>query len=716
MARIGRRRHRFWTAGIAYCVILCAQVAAQPANPEFPIRFFWPSPDATANFGLFTDFHPSRIPETGLQEALNVTLTPQGTLRKRYGCSLFEVTPNLTEYPILGRMFTDAASGIVRLILCTPSGIWEAGTIGIRYSWPVGGKFHASMAELDGTIVAVNGIDKPAWSKDGQEWQVLGLAPWNILAVTAENAAPGTRGQLAPGMYKYVITRGNKFGHESGAFPSPLQARTAIISATQRIAVRMPTENISSNNTVRLYRTEANGVQLYFLKEFKSVSDYDADVADLISDGTKDTWYDDGLSAALSSAPLDEIDANEPPSGLKHVCAYSERIFGATGRSLYFSNILNPQNWNKYNTWVPPDAIGDITALYTFQGAMLVFTAHNIWALTGSDPLGDDAFHFFSIANGIGTRSPQSIRQVGPRLFFMSSTGQIQWLERTGEYTFSGAAVGMLPISWQVRDLFANQTDSTKPYATAGVLDDKYMIAFTPRNGSSNTSWFVAFVNQPFLGYNNTPSIPWTQYQIAHGGAAAGIATFIEYADSSQGNVLLASLARTTPTLIRIENPTYTRDAWDGEDGIAIPQCKIRSKQFDFGDFATYKQHLEAQVRLKNEANTRVSLFYDKDAEEVPLLFSSLYDPRSIIDGRCDDIVQGGKNVVADNDANLEDCELVVAYPINEIARVHRLPMRALGRVFEIAINDSGTDSALEFIGISIDYRLLERRPSWQNR
>lgn len=659
--------------------ILWLTPGAADAQDAFPGRFRWPDREGTAFVGLYSNDHPSEIPANALQAAHNATFGTRGRIAKRDGSTVVATAAEIGEIIEDGIQYTNTDL-VSKLVLFTASSIYELSEASATYTWSATDGYPVA-TEFDGMLLAVNGRNDPIWSHDGTSWETLGLSAWSTLSAVIDASATAT---MWPGTYKYLITRGNQWGHESGPYPGVNSPVIVDVTGAEQVVLSLPDAGgVSTTNTVRIYRTEPDGARFFLLIELDAAADY----------SSGNDWYDDGTTA-LGSKELDDIDPNTPPAGASCIAAYRERVFAATGSTLYYSGVLNPQNWSPWARFSPVGARSAITHLCELQGALIVFTGDAVYSLTGSDPAD---FEMVRISPLRGTLSPRSVKQVGNMLFYLSQDREVHYLERTGAYTFSGGAIGQEPLSWQVSDKLASIPAAKLDDVAGGVLEDRYHLAYAPTaSATANSGWLVAFPGRPYQGEGRL-RIPWTEYQDPTG-SVPPVRCFIPYTTTTTGNVLYAGLdelydaTTTVTTLVRVEDPAASTDARDGESGAQGIIFDVRSKRFDFGSIGTTKTFRRVYWRIATRSAGTLQFIFPDTQQTVSIPLSSNVDPRYIWGLNTWDTLYWGRN----------DADLTVGGK--------SLPMTATGRTLEVRLYDQGANSRMELVDLEVDYNELPRR------
>ncbi len=201
----------------------------------------------------------------------------------------------------------------------------------------------------DGEIVGDAGIDEPG---------------------TAPTIAEGAAGNLDAGDYIAVVTFINtSSGNESN--PSPVSS-TLTLAASKRITwTDIPTSTNFQVDGRRLYRTLVDQQGVYYL-------------VDEIADNATTTYDDNVVETSLG---IDvSFDNGLPPSGLKYIAVFQERMFGTDGVDLWYSELIAPESFAETNfIQVQPDDGHLIAGILPFGNKLIIGKTNKSYVLTGTD-------------------------------------------------------------------------------------------------------------------------------------------------------------------------------------------------------------------------------------------------------------------------------------------------------------------------------------------
>jgi hypothetical protein len=130
--------------------------------------------------------------------------------------------------------------------------------------------------------------------------------------------------------------------------------------------------------------------------------------------------------------------------------------------------------------YIFPDPNGaEVTGISTFNGVLLAFTVHNVYAISESSP---GSYVSTPITNGIGCVAPSSICS--------TSWGEMVWLGRDGFYAYDGKAVTYIsePIERFLRGLEMGKT--SRSVAVYNPVKREYVCAITAPGSNAPNAIF----------------------------------------------------------------------------------------------------------------------------------------------------------------------------------------------------------------------------------
>lgn len=211
----------------------------------------------------------------------------------------------------------------------------------------------------------------------------------------------------------------------------------------------------------------------------------------------------------------------------KFIENHSDRIWTLEDNTLRFSVLDTSVTEEHFNDWdtasnagtiIVPAGLGDTgTGLYSLNGVLYVFQRNAIWGLYGNSP---GNFELKNISNEIGLIHKRTLVEYDKYLIFLSDKGV---------YFFDGA--NLKNISEGVVNTAINEwANKTSPTAT--LWDNKYIVAYTPSGGSSNSEALFYDIKRNIWGKIEGAYInEWSNW---NGGTDSGQIYFVS---SNQGTI-----------------------------------------------------------------------------------------------------------------------------------------------------------------------------------
>jgi hypothetical protein len=383
----------------------------EPKNELFVNRF---------QSGLYTNRGPLYTPISalGLQvitrqdtlwDGLNVQITPQFTLRRRYGTSkACSVSFGASEFPLAYFSFQNL-SGTVTPIVDTQTNVYtfSSSSKSSIYSKAVGST-QSSFNSVGNIVYWVDGIN-------ANKWNGTAVTNMGIVAPTITPSLSFASGSLSPTVgFQYVyVFKNSSTGHISTA--SSPSASTGV-QTSKNITVGANGSGDGQVDKIDIYRTKDGGATYFFLAEIANPGTGSWTYTDSTADSSLNT---------LLIAPV-AFANNPPPVGLSLLTWYAGRLWGASGNTLYFSggpdtiNGVGTEAWPPANNFAVP---GPITALASTSQGLVVFTVDDAYVVTGTTAT------TFTVPilwqSNWGVASQNSVTQDGDTLYIFTSKGQL---------------------------------------------------------------------------------------------------------------------------------------------------------------------------------------------------------------------------------------------------------------------------------------------------
>lgn len=289
------------------------------------------------------------------------------------------------------------------------------------------------LQRVDGDAVMPAGIPKPA---------------------SAPAAAQGAAGLLVAGTYKYVVTFVNRTTGAESDFSA--EASVTVADLKQVSLTGIPVSTNLQVNGRRLYRSVVNGSGVYYFVK-------------TIEDNTTTTFDDNVEERFLGDAV--SVENGLPPSDLRFIEFWRERLWGTDGRDLFASRAGYPEQFSgNFLVQISPDDGHEMRGMLAFGDKLLVGKTNTVHYGTGFD-VGD--FNF----DGVLTDK----HGVGSGHSMATAEGLAMWLGMDDFYVSDG------------QDVKSIGTPKIRPYLEAipESARDRVVSYVVPSEG-----WYVTTVPQ----------------------------------------------------------------------------------------------------------------------------------------------------------------------------------------------------------------------------
>ena len=347
--------------------------------------------------------------QDALWDGLNMTVTPQFTVKRRYGhLKASSVAFGASEWPLTWFDF-QKLDGSITLLADTQTNVytWTSSTKTSIYT-KAGGADQSSFVDVANTLYWVDGVNAKKW--DGTTVSNMGIAT----PLTAPTLS-FTSGSLSPKVgYHYVYDYVNSStGTTSSA--SPFSASTGP-QTSQNIVVGGARCTDTQCDKIDIYRTLDGGAVYYFLARINNPGSGSW----TYTDSTSDSGLNDLLIAPI-------LGVNNPPAaGMSLLVWFAGRLWGASGNTLYYSTGPDTLNGVQEEAWAPGNNYtlpGAITALAATSQGLIIWTIDDAYVLTG------DSAANFTVPNlwqkNWGVQNQNCVCQDGDNLFIISSKGLV---------------------------------------------------------------------------------------------------------------------------------------------------------------------------------------------------------------------------------------------------------------------------------------------------
>lgn len=281
--------------------------------------------------------------------------------------------------------------------------------------------------------------------------------------ITRPSSAPSASAGAAGSMIgtfdiRYTFVNGNT-NHESSASDSV----TVTVSAQK---ISLTSIGVSADSQVTKRRV--------YIRNEATQTEYR--LADTINDNSTTTLTLDVDTDDLITLGPNTTENEPPPSGVKYVSWWNNRMFVADDNNLYWSGKNIPEGFDPDD--FEPIGEGDgqkITGLHAFGDVLLIFKSRSIWYLSGLTP---ESWRLRPLFDWTGAVSHASIIEAGGALWWWSERGVMKW-DGNGQPT----EVGELLLGDVVEKLNLDQSNVDK--IQAGVEPNLKLVMWTyPEVGS----------------------------------------------------------------------------------------------------------------------------------------------------------------------------------------------------------------------------------------
>lgn len=605
--------------------------------------------------GLNSFLRETEIDKEELSKATNLMLTGLGVPTKRWGSANYYMTSNATtRVRALGGYFSKA--GTYETISMTDSGFLvkkssASYTIITGASWASG--YDTQMAQLNNNLYVVN-EDKEFTKYDGSSLtRFTGLSAPTTLTATNLSGVSGTF------TYGWRVTAESAYGETLASSEVQLANLPQDLTKT---SIRLAWSTSSPASLVvkyNIYGRDPGNTKLMDWVYSSSLRYDDTGTAE---------------PAILAAPPTADSTAGHKA---KYIVSFDSRLILAgipTNKArVYISGRAENSekfHWSQGGAYIDidPDSGDNITGLGIYNEKLIVFKQKSIWQITLSELVSGNYTLTYPIASAItksrGCVSAKSIAAVENDLFFLSDTGvyvlgyepNILNVLRTNE------------LSIKIRDFFNDLSASDYQNASAGYIDQKYVISFP----SSKKTYIFDRERNAWMG-------PWT--------TAYEIHQWYRYLDP---NGTLKYLAGTNDGYIVDFDERYRTDR-----GTAFG-TELRTRKEDFGDWSKFKKYRDLFFNLQSvSGNVDIEIIIESRTGQTNVVRS--FDVTSASSS----VGFGGdgwaENQWADSDSTS------TATDISDI--VKRMILNKSARSIQVKILTSGASDDYELLGVLINAR-----------
>jgi len=509
------------------------------------------------------------LAENQVQQLVNMTLSPKGSLETRRGVTNFNTTATSQEGSIGGMRYYDTAA-TERLVTVTQ---------GRLYTIDSNGNADAHPADEIWNVV------NRTWGSEAQQWGdgfsttydvKVSMAQFNDKMYMADADGPlyyydGEIATRQSGKVRAITVTSGGSGYTSA---------TAIVSGPDW------------NGSLPTLITQVAGGVVTGVTVVDGGSGYaGTPTVTIIGDGN-------GATATATASP--------PPLNLRLLINTGNRLFGVGSSSnrntLYCSDILDASIWDSANSAVINADDGDeITAIVPYyENRIMVFKKRRIFQVTIPPDMTSAAdWTIQLISNNTGCVAEGSAVQVNSDIFFLSDDG-IRSLVRSAADDFT--SIG-LPISEVIKDVIQQINVAEIGISTAHFYDNRYFLAVPTESNDFNDTIIV--YNTVLGAFEGT----WTP-------------NVMQFALSNFQDEGLRLMMKSTTGQIQkysgYKTPAQVTTA-DYQDAGVDYQSYVRTKDFNFGDpFASkYGSHFEVVFDDSFSTDATISIQRDVDVGDI---------------------------------------------------------------------------------------------------
>ena len=512
------------------------------------------------------------LAENQVQQLVNMTLSPKGSLETRRGLVNFNTTATSQEGSIGGMRYFDTAQ-YENLVTVTQGRLYSINSNG-----------SATLHPPDEIWDSFTGVTR-IWNNENQQWAdgfsttfdtKVSMAQFNDKMYLADADGPlyyfdGDVATRQGGKVRAITISTGGTGYTSA---------TAIVTGPDW------------GGTLPTLITQVAGGAVTGVTVVDGGSGYSsAPTVTIIGNGS-------GATATATVSP--------PPLNLRILINTGNRLFGvgsaANRNTLYASDILDASIWDAANSVIVNADDGDeITAIVPYyENRIIVFKKRRIFQVTIPPDMTSAADWVIQlISNNTGSVAEGSAVQVNSDIFFLSDDG-IRSLVRSAADDFT--SVG-LPLSEVVKDVIQEINVAEIGICTAAFYDNRYFLAVPTESNDFNDTIIV--YNTVLGAFEGT----WTP-------------NVMQFALTNFQDEGLRLMKKSTTGQIQkysgYKTPAQVTTA-DYQDAGVDYESYIRTKDFNFGDpFAEkHGSHFEVVFDDSFSTDTTISIQRDIDVGDI---------------------------------------------------------------------------------------------------
>ena len=507
------------------------------------------------------------LAENQVQQLVNMTLSPKGSLETRRGLSSFSTSATSQVGSVGGmRYFAPPQSSGERLVTVTQGRLYTIDSTG--------------SAKLHPADEIWNDINR-TWGSEAQNW-----ADGFSTDITAKVSMAQFNNRM------YMADSDGELYYYDGSIATRQAGKVRAITVTSggtgyTTATALVTGPNWGGTFPTLTTTVAGGVVTGVVVTDGGSGYSTAPTVTIIGDGA-------GATATATVSP--------PPLNLSFLVNTGNRLFGVGSgqqkNTLYASDILDPTVWDTANSAIINADDGDeITAVVPYyENRVIVFKKRRIFQVTIPPDMTSAADWVIQlISNNTGCVAPASAVQVNSDIFFLSDDG-IRSLVRSASDDFT--SVG-LPLSEVIKDVIQEINTAEVDLSAAAFYDNRYLLAVP--TGSNDYNDTIIVYNTILGAFEGT----WTP----------DVMQFALTNFQNEGTRLMKK--STTGQIQRYsgyKTPAQVTTA-DYQDAGVDYESYVRTSDMDFGDPFAEKHGSHFEVIFDDSFSTDVSITIQRDTD-----------------------------------------------------------------------------------------------------
>lgn len=508
------------------------------------------------------------LAENQVQQLVNMTLSPKGSLETRRGLTNFNTTATSQEGSIGGMRYYDTAAN-EQLVTVTQGRLYTINSNG-----------SADLHPADEIWDSLTGATR-TWDNENQQWAdgfstnydvKVSMAQFNDKMYMADADGP---------LYYFD---GNIATRQAGK----VRAITVSTGGTGYTSATAIVTGPDWGGTLPTLVTTVAGGAVTGVTVVDGGSGYStAPTVTIIGNGS-------GATATATVSP--------PPLNLRILINTGNRLFGVGSagnrNTLYASDILDPAVWDSANSAIINADDGDeITAIVPYyENRIIVFKKRRIFQVTIPPDMTSAADWIIQlISNNTGCVAEGSAVQVNSDIFFLSDDG-IRSLVRSASDDFT--SVG-LPISEVIKDVIQEINTAEIGISTAAFYDNRYFLAVP--TGSNDFNDTIIVYNTILNAFEGT----WTP-------------NVMQFALTNFQDEGLRLMKKATTGQIQkysgYKTPAQVTTA-DYQDAGVDYESYVRTRDMNFGDPFAEKHGSHFEVVFDDSFSTDVTITIQRDID-----------------------------------------------------------------------------------------------------